>query len=87
MIIPIQKLLRLVLVLKVGHNGVPDKINHTHEEHPELGGHKDEVDHLEGGAEKPVTDVQMEELVLEPYPCLGRSLGLHDGDAIEEGGV
>ena len=74
-------------MLKVGQNDVPDKVNHIHEEHPELWGHKDEVDHLEGGAEKPVTDVQMEELVLEPPPCLGRSLGLHDGDAVEEGGV
>ena len=86
-IVPHPKLLGLVLVLEVRQDGVPGQVHQVHIEHPELEGDQSKVDHLEGGPQEAVTEVHLEELVLEPPPCLGWSLGLHDGDAIKEGGV
>ena len=77
----------LILVLEVRQNGVPGQVHHIHKEHPEPEGDQSEVKHLYRGPEEAVTEVHLEELVLESTPCLGWSLRLHDGDAIEEGGV
>ena len=74
-------------MLEVRKNGVPGQVHDIHKEHPEPEGDQGEVKHLEGGPQDAVTEVHLEELVLESSPCMGWSLGLHDGDAVEEGGV
>ena len=74
-------------MLEVRQNGVPGQVHHIHKEHPEPEGDQGEVDHLDWGPQEAVTEVHLEELVLESSPCLCWSLGLHDGDAVEEGGV